>query len=143
MLLAINRYFRVVRPALYINIFSKKRSVAMAVSVWVVTIAVILVLYFATRKQFQGFTVEKAPLCVKFLHNDVLWYHTYYLYGYSQWNHCGVLQKDLSNYSSTQHCSRSIVTRGTFFLRSGRGENNKNADCCRGWILFLLATTTY
>ena len=32
-LLAINRYFRVVRPALYTQIFSKKRSVAMAVCV--------------------------------------------------------------------------------------------------------------
>ena len=37
-LLAINRYFRVVRPALYTKIFTKKRSVAMVVCLSIVTI---------------------------------------------------------------------------------------------------------
>ena len=63
MLLAINRYFRVVRPALYANIFSKKRSVAMAVCVWVVTIAIAVVLDLTMRKQPQTFTDKSVTSC--------------------------------------------------------------------------------
>ena len=37
-LLAINRYFRVVRPQMYRNIYSKKSSAMMAVVTWVVTL---------------------------------------------------------------------------------------------------------
>ena len=44
----------------------------MTVYVWVVTIAMTIVLDFATRKQFQGFIVEQTPPCVKFLGNNVL-----------------------------------------------------------------------
>ena len=72
MLLAINRYFCVVRPALYANIFSKKRSVAMAVSVWVVTIAVVTVVYFPTGKQPRKLTVEPVAPCVQFLQSMFL-----------------------------------------------------------------------
>ena len=38
MLLAINRYFRVVRPTLYRRIYSKRSSALMAVTTWIVTI---------------------------------------------------------------------------------------------------------
>ena len=37
-LLTINRYFRVVRPEMYTNIYSKKSSAMMAVVTWVVTL---------------------------------------------------------------------------------------------------------
>ena len=45
MLLAINRYFRVVRPELYHNIYSKKSSTFMAVTAWILTTLVINVGY--------------------------------------------------------------------------------------------------
>ena len=41
MLLAINRYFRVVRPEKYSNIYSKKSSAMMAVVTWVVTLVLV------------------------------------------------------------------------------------------------------
>ena len=63
MLLAFNRYFRVVQPALYANIFSKKRSVAMAVCAWIKAIAIVVVLSLATGKQPQKLPVE--PLTTK------------------------------------------------------------------------------
>ena len=40
-LLAINRYFRVVRPQMYRNIYSKKSSAMMAVVTWVVTVVLV------------------------------------------------------------------------------------------------------
>ena len=45
MLLAINRYFRVVRPKLYHNIYSKKSSTFMVVTAWILTTLVINVGY--------------------------------------------------------------------------------------------------
>ena len=73
MLLAINRYFRVVQPALYKKMFSKKRSVAMAVCVWVVTIARITAVAFAARKQPQkDNTIESVSSCVKIMRESNL-----------------------------------------------------------------------
>ena len=73
MLLAINRYFRVVQPALYTKIFSKKRSVGIAVSVWVVTIVLTTVVEFATMKQPQNFpNIESVSSCFKFIQKTVL-----------------------------------------------------------------------
>ena len=73
MLLAINRYFRVVQPALYTKIFSKKRSVAMAVCVWLVTIARITAVAFAARKQPQkDNTIESVSSCVKIMRESNL-----------------------------------------------------------------------
>ena len=72
MLLAVNRYFRVVRPALYPSIFFKKRSVAMAVCAWVVTIAQFTVVFFATTKQRQNFTtIESVVSCIQFVQTTV------------------------------------------------------------------------
>ena len=39
-----------VRPALYVNIFSKKRAVTMVIGVWAVTIVLVTVDDFAIRK---------------------------------------------------------------------------------------------
>ena len=67
MLLAINRYFRVVRPALYRSIFSKKRSMVMVVCVWVVTIALDTVVGFALTKQpLKVTTIESVFSCNQF-----------------------------------------------------------------------------
>ena len=43
MLVAINRYFRVVRPTLYSKIYSKKSSTVMAVTAWIVSIITFVV----------------------------------------------------------------------------------------------------
>ena len=45
MLIAINRYFRVVRPKLYHNIYSKKSSTFMTVTAWILTTLVVNVGY--------------------------------------------------------------------------------------------------
>ena len=58
MLLAINRYVRVVRPALYNNIFSKKRSIALAVSAWATSLVTALVLFLVTRMQFETYAIQ-------------------------------------------------------------------------------------
>ena len=63
MLLAVNRYFHVVWPALYFSIFTKKRSIVMAVCAWIVTAAVVSLQFFITRIQFQTFTNLPA-LCI-------------------------------------------------------------------------------
>ena len=53
MLLAINRYFRVVRPNLYHNMYSKKSSTFMAVTPWMLTTLVINVGYHLVGVQFH------------------------------------------------------------------------------------------
>ena len=53
MLLAINRYFRVVRPNLYHNIYSKKSSTFMVVTAWILTTLVINVGYHLVGVQFH------------------------------------------------------------------------------------------
>ena len=71
-LLAINRYIRVVQPALYVNIFSKKRSVRMVVCVWIVAIPLTtVVLVISMRKKTQTVDVESTR-CIYFLLNDIL-----------------------------------------------------------------------
>ena len=45
MLLAINRYFRVVRPELYGSIYSKKSSVVMAVATWIIPLVLVCIGY--------------------------------------------------------------------------------------------------
>ena len=89
----------------------------MAVCAWVVTIAQFTVVFFATTKQRTKLYYYWIS---RFLHpvrsNDcfiqTLFCHVCYLYSCSEFNHRGVLHKDLPNHSSTQHCSRSIVRRG-------------------------------
>lgn len=60
MLLAINRYFRVVRSSVYPKVFSKKGCIIMAISAWIVTIAVVIALFFATGVQFQTLALQPA-----------------------------------------------------------------------------------
>ena len=52
MLIEINRYFGVVRPSLYPNLFTKNRSITMAVCAWFVTVITVTVLFFATGVRF-------------------------------------------------------------------------------------------
>ena len=58
MLIEINRYFRVVRPSLYPNLFTKNRSITMAVCAWFVTIITVTVLFFATGVRFRTFPIQ-------------------------------------------------------------------------------------
>ena len=67
-LLAINRYVRVVRPALYANIFSKKRSVTLLVCVWIATITLTAVSIIVSQKEPQTVTVESAN-CDQLINN--------------------------------------------------------------------------
>ena len=68
MLLAVNRYFRVVRPALYPNLFSKKRSVAMAACVWIVPIPLVIIIGLVTYKQPKKVTdIESVISCIQFV----------------------------------------------------------------------------
>ena len=69
-LLAINIYVRVVRPALYVKIFSKKRSSAIAVSVWIDTIAVTMFLAIVVWMQRQKVTVTSTN-CVQLALNHM------------------------------------------------------------------------
>ena len=52
MLLAVNRYFRVVRPALYRTIYSKKSSRVMAVTAWIVSVVILGVGFLAFGVNF-------------------------------------------------------------------------------------------
>ena len=70
MFLAINRYIRVVRPALYANIFSKKRSVAMAVCVWIAAILSVTLVVLITGNKYQTFTIQPAS-CFQFLADNI------------------------------------------------------------------------
>ena len=68
MLLAINRYFRVVRPSLYPTLFSKNCSILIAVSAWVVTVITVIVLFYATGVRFRTFPVQPA-FCLRVFAN--------------------------------------------------------------------------
>ena len=70
MFLAINRYIRVVRPALYANIFSKKRSVAMAVCVLIAAILSVTLVVLITGNKYQTFTIQPAS-CFQFLADNI------------------------------------------------------------------------
>ena len=72
MLLAINRYFCVVRHAIYRSIFSKKHSVAMVLCVWVVTIALETVVGLVTTRQpLKVTTIESVLSCNQFFQKTV------------------------------------------------------------------------
>ena len=68
MLLAVNRYFRVGRPKAYDTVFSSKRSLSMAVSVWIITIAVLISQSFMTRLQFKTSSILPSS-CVQIFPN--------------------------------------------------------------------------
>ena len=57
MLLAINRYFKVVRPIFYPTFYSKNRAMVMAIFAWIVTVVVVTLQSFTTRLRFQTFTI--------------------------------------------------------------------------------------
>ena len=134
-------------PVAHTRIANKKRSIVMAVCGWVVAMTFIVV-DFATMKQPQKYTtIESVGSCVQFV-QKMGSPKLYYILSIicivvPSITIVVVLHKDLSNHSPSQYCSRSIVTRGTLFLWSRRGEDNKNADCCRGWILSLPVAATY
>ena len=70
MLLAINRYFRVVRPAMYRKLFTKKRSVTMIICAWVVPITQDTVVGLVTIKQPLKVTpIESVFSCNQFFQN--------------------------------------------------------------------------
>ena len=59
MLLAVNRYLRVTRPDLYSKVYSKRCTVIMAVSVWIVSIiGFVLVGFLALIQQFRTYFVQ-------------------------------------------------------------------------------------
>ena len=62
MLIAINRYFHVVRPEMYGNIYSKRRSARMAVAAWVVTLVLVV------SRPFFGVSFENSSPDLLFVH---------------------------------------------------------------------------
>ena len=64
MLLALNRYFCVVRPSVYPKLFSNNGSITMAVSAWIVTIIAVTIMFFATGVQFETLSVQPA-VCLR------------------------------------------------------------------------------
>ena len=65
-LVAINRYFRVVRPTLYSKIYSKKSSTIMAVSAWIVSAVIFIVGFPVFGVHFQPYTANPTILSPKF-----------------------------------------------------------------------------
>ena len=63
MLLAINRFVRVTRPVLYPRIYSKKRSIVTIGCTWVVSIVVVVVLFFVTGIQFRT-SINQPTFCL-------------------------------------------------------------------------------
>ena len=64
MLLAINRVVSVVRPEKYTNMFSKKRSIAIAASAWIVTLVTVTIESFLFGLQFQNNITVVPNLCI-------------------------------------------------------------------------------
>ena len=64
MLLAINRVVCVVRPEKYTNMFSKKRSIAIAASAWIVTLVTVTIESFLFGLQFQNNSTVVPALCI-------------------------------------------------------------------------------
>ena len=58
MLLSVNRYFRVVQPRLYANSFSKRRSLTMVISVWIIVILIMAIVLSVTGMQFEVNTMQ-------------------------------------------------------------------------------------
>ena len=62
MLLAINRYFRIVRPTLYREVYSKKTSVVMAVTAWIVCASTVCVEFLVFGVYFKPYFANQTIL---------------------------------------------------------------------------------
>ena len=74
-LVAINRYFRVVRPTLYRTIYSKKSSIIMAATVWIVSAVVFSVGFRVFGIHFQSHRANPAILSPKFPRRKTLTFY--------------------------------------------------------------------
>ena len=68
MLLAVNRYLRVTRPALCSGIYSKRNAVLTAVSAWIVTIVPTIAVFSTSVIQFETYAIQPTQ-CFKFYPN--------------------------------------------------------------------------
>ena len=80
MLVAINRYFRVVRPTLYSKIYSKKSSTVMAVTAWIVSIVTFVVGLHVSGIHFRPYPANPSILLPVFPTSSAL---TFYISVYS------------------------------------------------------------
>ena len=72
MLVAINRYFRVVRPTLYSKIYSKKSSTVMAVAAWIVSIVTFVVGLHVSGIHFRPYPANPSILLPVFPSSSAL-----------------------------------------------------------------------
>ena len=66
MLLAINRYFRVVRPTMYRTIYSKKNSAFMAVTAWTVSTVIVCVDWSVLGLEFRPYPANPTVILSMF-----------------------------------------------------------------------------
>ena len=133
-----------VLPALYVKIFSKKRSLAIAVSVWIETIAVTMVLAIVVWMQRHKVTVTSTN-CVQLVLNHIsskfslvicittmavpsIAIVACYIKIYQIIRHYNTASAPSSQ---GDQCAYGVV------------EMKVTIDCHRGWILSLPAATTY
>ena len=73
--IALNRYFRVVRPSLYPKFYSKKNSIVMVVFVWVLTILIGIVAFFVLNVEFRHSLLHPAHCIIHYSSKvDILFY---------------------------------------------------------------------
>ena len=76
MLLAINRYFRVVRPASYGTIYSKKSSAVMAATAWIVLTVIVCVGWSVLEFKCRPYPANPTIILIVFSSGSVLTIHS-------------------------------------------------------------------
>ena len=142
MLLAINRFVCVVRPEKYTSMFSKKRSVAIAASAWIVTLVSVTIESFLFGLQFQNNITVVPNLCIPVISSpSVSVVITVIQNAYIAVPSLVVAVCYVKIYRTIrQHNAAAVLTaeRDSFCLWGRRGKDHRNSDsycCCFPYLL--------
>ena len=143
MLVAINRYIRIVKQNRYLTIYTEKRSIVMAVSAWIVTLAVVVMKSVIAGLRFQTFTILPT-FCIHIVTNPdvsiaITVVDNIYIIAHP-YSHRSVLSEDFPNRPPSQYGGHS--TSHQHWLWSRGGKDDTNTDCGCSWVLFVLAAST-
>ena len=141
MLIAVNRYFRVVRPTLYRSIYSKKTSATMAVTAGIVSAVTVGVSFYVLGIQYQPYPANPTILLPVFLSRNAA---TFFVLLYSiiiGVHSFIIIICSVKIYQTIRHHNTAAAPSsqgGHSFLWSRRGEDYENSNSCFSWLLYLL-----
>ena len=142
MLLAVNRYIRVVRPSMYRKIYSKQRSALMAAGAWIITTLLAILAYSVTGLEFR-----LKPRCLPVFQNETAFFLFNIVKGAYLFFPSLVIILCYVRIYQTIHRHNTAISHssheGPSVLWRGGSQNDKTVDRCVGWLLYLLDPSRY